>query len=176
MKSHARGHQNLASTHTEISFPVQQCLEVRKPSLDSGLSYGLPSRAAGPEMRASAWSVQNCSLGHLWSLELSLSFNPQWPRAGCAGFLSYGDFCSVHQQHVSVWSMEGCDCLLLREAPWAPNSVDTNTFPRHSGDLTSHSSNPSPLPYYLESASVLSIIIQLWSLFTDLDTRPSLGK
>ena len=176
MKSHARGHQNLASTHTEISFPVQQCLEVRKPSLDSGLSYGLPSRAAGPEMRASAWSVQNCSLGYLWSLELSLSFNPQWPRAGCAGFLSYGDCCSVHQQHVSVWSMEGCDCLLLREAPWAPNSVDTNTFPRHSGDLTSHSSNPSPLPYYLESASVLSIIIQLWSLFTDLDTRPSLGK
>lgn len=51
---------------------------------------------------------------------------------GCAGFLKHGNFCSV-QQHVSVWSMERCDCFSMK-LPGCPIQ-DTKALSGHSGDL-----------------------------------------
>ena len=76
------------------------------------------------------------------------------------------NFCSV-QQHVSVWSMERCDCFSMK-FPGSTIQGITKTLSGHSGDLKSHNSNPSPPPYYLESGSMLSIVNQKLALAKSL--------
>ena len=80
-------------------------------------------------------------------------------------------FCSS----ISVWSMEWCDYLLLHEVSWAPLSrckfISSSLCRSAKSQL-----HYSLLSCYPQPDSILSIIIHVRSLFTDLDLRPSMVK